>query len=67
MHHRNKETNLLEANLPVVHQGGGSIPEGVSIFRRDFPALPNHLHCPPFPDGTFEEQRTSQSDLLMNY
>lgn len=60
MRQRNKEGSLLEGKLWAV------IPEGVGILSRDFPALQNHQHCPPFPDGAFEEQRTGRSELLMS-
>lgn len=60
MHQRNKEGSLLEGKLWAV------IPEGVGTLSRDFPALQNHQHCPPFPNGAFEEQRTSRSELLMS-
>lgn len=60
MHQRNREGSLLEGKL------WAAIPEGVGILSRDFPALQNHQRCPPFPDGAFEEQRTSRSELLMS-
>lgn len=40
------------------------IPEGVGVSSRDPP--PRKHRRPRFPGGAFEEQRTSQSELLMS-
>lgn len=51
----------------ISSRGGDAIPEGVGVFRRDFPAPQNHQRRPSFAEGTFEEQSSSQSEVSMNY
>lgn len=57
MHQRDNEDNLLEAKFWVVPP---------FLRASAYPAATPRPHCPRFPRGAFEEQRTSQSELLMS-